>query len=531
MTDAIQFGHQVLLVYDWWDTHEARAVGRLNNAAAGTVVLAVPEPGHWFYKEISEELFQALGRPGRAKLPLELALEQPLDQALHLLEASGTRDIVIYRAQWLPAELLMRLMDVAAAADARLWLLCQPQVSDNLALGIDPCISEVLTWESFWPAWHDRDISALEAPPRPPPAWQVLGPTSRASRAFPAVPDSDVVHFLPAAQGALTAAQYAQVSDEFESARRSVRLSLRHDLTQAAAHPSSDLAATICQWLATDLLHSDLAVSLTRLRGAQAELLHSGWHLDVNLGPFIDAHSTLPTIHIQPDQAIDALARTWRSVEGLVGPLLVALGIPEDHTWHVTLRDAARDAGALTALGRSWPVPAGARRLLTAALLAAQDAGAEPDEPLMGLPFLPPAPRTLSELVDAPWRRLGILVGRHAIFGDHEPDRRRMQRFGLHLTQLPVGGPIWKAKAAPTRLPAADGAAAATVSRRLIPGTAAQRRRLNPRHAQLLSLILRGHPLNPHARGEVRLVTGLQAAGLLDHQWQLSTHAQRALAP
>lgn len=507
MSGTVEAGHQVLLVYDWWDTHEARAVGRLHDPLAGTTVLAVPPPGHSFDREIVEELFLALGRPGRAKLPLELPQQEPLDQALHLLEGSGARDMLIYRTQWLPAALLMRLMDIAAAADARLWLLCQPQVSDNLARGIDPCLSNVLTWETFWPAWEGRERGAPGAPPV-----ALAPPIVRQRRPFPTVPDSDVVHFLPAAQAALTPTQYTQVLAEFDRARRSVRLGLRHDLTHALEHSSSDLTTTICQWLAVDILHSDIAISVTRLRGAQAELLRAGWHLDVNLGPFIDAHTSLPATQVRSEQAIKALTRTWRSVPGIAGPLLVALGVPEDHTWHVCLRDVARDARAVTALGRSWPVPPRARPLLTAALLARQDAGAAPEEPLITLPFLPPAPRTLSEIVDQPWRRLGILVGRHAIYGDLEPDRRRMQRLGLHLTQLPLSAtPVWKAKAAPTRLPAAGNDL--TVSRRLIPGPAAQRRRLNVRDAHLLSYLLRGHPLNVHDRSVVRAITGMQAAG------------------
>jgi hypothetical protein len=194
----------------------------------------------------------------------------------------------------------------------------------------------------------------------------------------------------------------------------------------------------------------------------------------------------------------------------------------------VSLRDVARDASSVTALGRSWPVPSGARPLLTAALLAAQDAGVAPESPLMTLPFLPPAPRTLFEIVDAPWRRLSILVGRHAIFGDHEPDRRRMQRLGLHLTQLPLGEPIWKAKAAPTTEPARK-QAAATTSRRILPGPVAQRRRLNPRDAHLLSYVLRGQPLDSNVCSIVRTITGLRAAGLLDPDWRLSAHAQLAL--
>jgi hypothetical protein len=233
--------------------------------------------------------------------------------------------MLIYRAQWLPAALLMRLLDIAAPADARLWLLCQPQVSDNLARGIDPCISEILTWETFWPAWEGRDRGSVERTPEAGPAALKAGP----ARSFPPVPDSDVVHFLPEAKAALTARQYARVLEEFDSARRSVRFDLRHDLTQAIAHSSSDLATTICRWLAADILDTDVAISLTRLRGAQAALLHAGWHLDVNLGPFIDAHSTLPTTRVQPEQAIESLAHTWRSVHGIVGPLLVALGIPK----------------------------------------------------------------------------------------------------------------------------------------------------------------------------------------------------------
>ena len=228
------------------------------------VAVCLPQPGPGAASALAGDLLIALGKfPGA--LTAEHLSRRGRELAGLWLRAEQVHDLVVLRADRLPARCWTSLAALAAAAGTRLWLVVHQAAA------------------------APGQLAALAPPAGRPPAgprpWRaalaILPGPGNTGPAFPAVPDVEFPLFRAAAQRLLDPAAFAYVDaiylDTYARAGACAGL-LRGRGTAASA---GELAAAVLQQLTIDA--ASAGEVLTRMRAAQAGLLAQGLFLDLDL--------------------------------------------------------------------------------------------------------------------------------------------------------------------------------------------------------------------------------------------------------
>ena len=168
------------------------------------------------------------------------------------------QDLVVLRADRLPARCWTSLAALAAAAGTRLWLVVHRAAASP------------------------GQLAALARPPAGPRPWRaalaILPGPGNNDPAFPAVPDVEFPLFRAAARRLLDPAAFAHVDAIYLDTRARARACaalLRHEGTATSV---GERAAAVLQQLTIDA--ASAGEVLTRMRAAQAGLFAEGLFLD-----------------------------------------------------------------------------------------------------------------------------------------------------------------------------------------------------------------------------------------------------------
>lgn len=233
------------------------------------VVVCLPHPGTGSRPQLGAALLVALG-----KLPTARPVQRPSYRSWELagcwLAAEPITDLVVLRADRLPAACWGDLALLAAAAGTRLWLVdAGSAAADGQRAALAATRGGRAPLVRPWRA----------GPATLAPAAAVTGQRDDHDD-FPAVPDVEFPQFRATARRLLSAAAFTRVDavyrGTFAQARphaEGLRLSLLSNISRA------DLADAVLQQLTIDA--TSTAEVLTRVRAAQAGLLAEGLFLDV----------------------------------------------------------------------------------------------------------------------------------------------------------------------------------------------------------------------------------------------------------
>jgi hypothetical protein len=402
----IPLGWQVLLVVDDPDTRLDRWASGLSNPLAGVLAVSARPQTDRVAAAIYADLITAAGCPAEHQLPAKQSRRDPRELAAPWL-LTGCRDLVITHAHWLDPETLAPLVTLAAAADARLWLVAQPwpaRLRTAVAAWTSP--DAPLSWEQFQHAWDTRE--------RPPARTRGGARRSRAWATDPGpVPDCDPIAFRqlcaaapdvddrPAAK--LLAHGYAVADTEILPGLPDPGAPTNAAKAAAAAHVTSRVA-----WAALTAATADQAVTIAR--GIQLRLLTYGWHLH------FPAHRIRAAHHAAA--ACAARAFTVRDPAHGAALALVDAGLPESRLPHITIADTAELVDTSPHLAHPW-----ALRAVSAQLHARRLDLAEPSAPLLPDPDSRHWPYQHA-------RRTGETAGPHRLLGCHVTTRTHKCGFG-----------------------------------------------------------------------------------------------------
>jgi len=371
------------------------------------VVVCLPQPGPGAAPALAGDLLIALG-----KFPGALAAEHLSRRGGELaglwLRAEQVQDLVVLRADRLPARCWTSLAALTADAGTRLWLVVHRA------------------------ATAPGQLAALAPPAGRPPAvlrpWQAAlaflpgpGPGNGGDPVFPTVPDVEFPLFRAAARRLLDPAAFASVDavylDTYARARACAGL-LRGRGTAASA---GERAAAVLQQLTIDA--ASAGEVLARMRAAQAGLLAQGLFLDLDLPAARAWNNSKPRL----DDA------TVTRLRGLAGPaaaaavtLTRATGMRPDQLGALRCGDVSDgDAGLqVRTRGVTYRLPARAAGPVRAAVLdrhraGAGDATAHPEPLFTGATGAPMTARQLHKLCSQGAIRAGITLSFPRWLPDH----------------------------------------------------------------------------------------------------------------
>jgi hypothetical protein len=260
----------IRLLVDPADTVDCVRALTARHSVPDGIAVCHPMPGADSRTVLAGEVLVALGkRPGG--LAAEGLLRRGWALAGLWLRAEGIRHLVVLRAHLLPAEQWRDLTELAAAADAVLWLVSH-------RVGLDPSHRPVLAEHGVTARgqpWRDA-LAALT----PAPGESTEMPDARP---FPAVPDVDFPTFRGATHRLLDPDAFARV-DAVNRAVLTAARSEAHTLQVLArrtdADPRPAVEATIQRMTVSAVSEAEV---LTRLRAAQAGFFLEGTLLRVRL--------------------------------------------------------------------------------------------------------------------------------------------------------------------------------------------------------------------------------------------------------
>ena len=254
-------GAPVMVLADPGDSPGCVAGLSARHSLGRGVAVCLPQPGPGSAPALTGDLLIALG-----KFPGALAAGHLSRRGLELaglwLRAEQVHDLVVLRADRLPARCWTSLAALAAAAGTRLWLVVHQAAASPGQLAVLALVTG--------------------RPPAGPRPWRaaltILPGPGNTDPAFPAVPDVEFPLFRAAARRLLDPAAFAHVDAIYLDTRARARACaalLRHEGTAASV---GERAAAVLQQLTIDA--ASTGEVLTRMRAAQAGLFAEGLLLD-----------------------------------------------------------------------------------------------------------------------------------------------------------------------------------------------------------------------------------------------------------
>jgi hypothetical protein len=325
------------------------------------VVVCLPQPEAGSRALLGADLLVALGKSPNGPAAQGRG-ERAWDLAGLWLHAERVTDLVVLRADRLPAARWADLATLAAAAGARLWLVAHGGVAvhEHQAAGAAANGGRAPTVRP----WRAGLAALLRA--------EAATATAReGDDRFPAVPDVEFPQFRATARRLLPAAAFARVDaaygETFASARAhadDLRLSLLSRTSRA------ELTDAVLQQLTIDATSTDEV--LTRVRAAQVGLFAEG--LFVDLRPRVGPTWGATTVRLEPRLDPSTVAR----LRGLDDPATAAVvvlaratGLPSARLCRLRHSDLTDSQGGLHVRQSSvlgYRIPARAAGMVRAVL-------------------------------------------------------------------------------------------------------------------------------------------------------------------
>ena len=269
-------------------------------------------------------------------------------------------EIVVVRAHLLDRFRWERLIELAAVARARLWLVVH---RPSLSRGQRETVRD----------WGARQLSFADFKRRFPRARGRTSPAAKAAP-FPRVPDDEFPTFLTTCQAVLPADHFQQVSNAYWSAHQTTAT----HLSKYAAADRDALAELLSGLLAPC---TSLDEMLARARGAQAAAFLPGWLIKVNAEALAGAFSATPISPLN-NETCDALRQYSHPRYAAAAVIALAAREPASVIVGMNLGDVEPDGARARLGGRSVAIPSHASGLIRAQLAYRLTEAADPDEPL-----------------------------------------------------------------------------------------------------------------------------------------------------
>lgn len=370
------------------DSDHAQWIRSLGDVDHGVAAITV-RPGTRRVGWVAADLLAACG----ARRDVSgIGRDEDVDVAVATARLSAHRvtDILVTDVGTLPGPVLTRLLRIAAAAGARLWLIADTAV--------DAPTAHVLTQWPVTPVARD-DFDTLWAghladrsPPASPPTGDEL----------PDVPAADFPCFRAMARDLLDADDFARVDAVYRAAHTAtVGWLADHDPTEES----------VAAWLHTRLAAAPTAAHMTTVvRAAQAAAFTAGWFVQVDLVRLLAAADA-------PLAAAAADPVTWRRLRAYSDPhraavcALLAAGMDVTTQARLTVGDAAADGSHVVLNGRRTDVHPDAAVFLRTLVARRRQLGAGNDDRLLtrrtGAPL---SVRAAADVVTTAMRELGVAL-------------------------------------------------------------------------------------------------------------------------
>jgi hypothetical protein len=354
---------RVQVILDPGDSLQARRIAARAARRRVVVCRATPQAGSM---QLARDVLRALGKrfdvadsPRRA--------DRLWARVTTWLRADQVGELIVLRAHLLPYESIMQLL-TAAQHEARLTLLV------HAATAPPPLEHALANAEAYV---EHVDIDRYEADLR---HWPLQPPAPPARPRLPTLPRDEFLYFTQACADVLDGEDFNRVCDIVAASRRTTDHWLDGHAAPQNASPARPSKQRVLGFLAALAHCEDSEEALARLRGAQIALLFDDLLVEVDAHAFVAAHAAARA-SARLDTHASTLLRTYSSpVYAAAGALALASGAGAASLSRLTIAGVAADGGEVSLGGRTVIVPANARALVRAQVIARGADGARPTD-------------------------------------------------------------------------------------------------------------------------------------------------------
>lgn len=422
----------VCLVFDDDDrVQNVRFALDLNRPLAGLLTVDVT-PGNRKTYELAKDVLAGLGKR------VDISGASPTShetwfRACAWMTGERIRDIFVCRAHLVDGYRLRRLIELAAIADARLWLLMhRPSLNRGQKEVARDWGIATMRFPEFRRLWKSA-LPPKQVAPEP-------------QRALPTVPDEEFPTFLACSKTLLSAEQFRRVSGMYWAAHAQT-LEWFDGHTGRQGDPVTEGAIT-------EFLHTLLApcAGLTERvvcgRASQAACFLRGWLLKLDAKALAGAYLAAPLSTLD-EEAANTVRLYEHPRYAAAAVIALASREPASALVAVDVTDVEADGSALRVAGRRVEVPNAARGIIRALLAFRLSEGAGPDDPLFvsekrirggrdGRAFARTTANGLRGRLTTVAIETGLFVVAPENYGESDP-KRWLRRQGLTVKRLDSG--------------------------------------------------------------------------------------------
>ena len=353
----------VQVILDPDDSLQARRIAAGAARARVVVCRATPQAGSM---QLARDVLRALGK----RFDVADSPRQPTRlwaRVTTWLRADQVREVIVLRAHLLPDESITQLL-TAVQRQARLTLLVH-------AATVPPPMKQALANAGAYV--EHIGLDRYEADLR---HWPLDPPTPLARSCLPTLPRDEFLYFTQACADGLDGEDFNRVCDIVAAARRATDHWLDAHAAPRSPAPARPSVQRVFAFLASLAHCEDSEEALARVRGAQIALLFDDVLVAVDAHAFVAAHAAARAI-ARLDTHASTLLRTYSSpVYAAAGAIALASGAGAASLSRLTIAAVAPDGGEVRLGGQTVIIPAHARALVRAQVIARGAHGAEPHD-------------------------------------------------------------------------------------------------------------------------------------------------------
>lgn len=419
--------HDPCIVFDEDDNvNNLRFALELNNPSRGLLVVDIT-PGTRRTYQMANDILTALGKRYDISGASQTSHETWF-RACAWIVGERVRDIVVCRAHLLNGLRWERLIELAAIARARLWLVVHR-----------PSLSRAQREAAR--DWGMRTMRFAEFRRRSRHAARERPSAQSPRRVDPDVPDEEFPIFLASSQRLLDPQAFNWLQGIYWSAHEQTLSWLDNP---AAPLTEIGIAEFVYALLAPA---PGLSEMIVRARAAQAAAFMRGWLLKLNAQALAGAYLAVPLSALD-DNACDALRLYGHPRYAATAVISLASREPPSALERLNINDVQPDGSAVRVAGRVAEIPDGAQGILRAQLAFRLAEGANPTDPLFisvkpsagernGRGFGRTTAHGLHQRLTTVALETGLSVVAPEPCGQTDP-KRRLRRQGLTVHQLPT---------------------------------------------------------------------------------------------
>ena len=336
----------------------------LNRPQEGLLTVDIT-PGNRKTYELAKDVLKALGKRADATGAANTSHEAWF-RACAWIVGERIHDIVVCRAHLVDGGRWRRLIELAAIADARLWLIVH---RPSLNRGQKETARDWGIVTMSFPEFRRRWKAARPAGPKhaaPPPE-------------FPKVPDEEFPTFLARSKVLLDPASFARVSDAYWTAHQQTLLWFQQQASASRGEVGDVAIAGFLYELLAPL--GGLEERIVCARAAQAAAFLCGWLLRLDVRALAGGYLAAPVSDLD-ERAIGTLRLYGHPRHAAAALLSLASREPQSELTAMNLGDIEADGSSARIAGRTVAIPDGARGIARAHLAFRLSEGAATGDPL-----------------------------------------------------------------------------------------------------------------------------------------------------